>query len=213
MKLKVIQPLLLLVVSILFFMKWVVPNTTNNSQPNYQQLSQQYSQQYNRQLDTNYIKKQVEVLSPFVELYHSQINITGFNPTVKQIYDFGFLSDDFPLSGKLFFTLNIILFVIISLKLFNIFKSNNVNKFISYSTILLNTILLFYPLYLIYWLNDTLNNIENFFKSTSSSILTNETVKISSIMNINYIVYIVIVLYLINLVIEIFKSKDKLFKS
>jgi hypothetical protein len=194
-------------------MKWVVPNTTNNSQPNYQQLSQQYSQQYNRQLDTNYIKKQVEVLSPFVELYHSQINITGFNPTVKQIYDFGFLSDDFPLSGKLFFTLNIILFVIISLKLFNIFKSNNVNKFISYSTILLNTILLFYPLYLIYWLNDTLNNIENFFKSTSSSILTNETVKISSIMNINYIVYIVIVLYLINLVIEIFKSKDKLFKS
>jgi len=213
MKLKVIQPLLLLVVSILFFMKWVVPNTTNNSQPNYQQLSQQYSQQYNRQLDTNYIKKQVEVLSPFVELYHSQINITGFNPTVKQIYDFGFLSDDFPLSGKLFFTLNIILFVIISLKLFNIFKSNNVNKFISYSTILLNTILLFYPLYLIYWLNDTLNNIENFFKSTSSSILTNETVKISSIMNINYIVYIVIVLYLINLVIEILKSKDKLFKS
>ena len=213
MKLKVIQPLLLLVVSILFFMKWVVPNTTNNSQPNYQQLSQQYSQQYNRQLDTNYIKKQVEVLSPFVELYHSQINITGFNPTVKQIYDFGFLSDDFPLSGKLFFTLNILLFVIISLKLFNIFKSNNVNKFISYSTILLNTILLFYPLYLIYWLNDTLNNIENFFKSTSSSILTNETVKISSIMNINYIVYIVIVLYLINLVIEIFKSKDKLFKS
>jgi hypothetical protein len=194
-------------------MKWVVPNTTNNSQPNYQQLSQQYSQQYNRQLDTNYIKKQVEVLSPFVELYHSQINITGFNPTVKQIYDFGFLSDDFPLSGKLFFTLNIILFVIISLKLFNIFKSNNVNKFISYSTILLNTILLFYPLYLIYWLNDTLNNIENFFKSTSSSILTNETVKISSIMNINYIVYIVIVLYLINLVIEILKSKDKLFKS
>jgi hypothetical protein len=194
-------------------MKWVVPNTTNNSQPNYQQLSQQYSQQYNRQLDTNYIKKQVEVLSPFVELYHSQINITGFNPTVKQIYDFGFLSDDFPLSGKLFFTLNILLFVIISLKLFNIFKSNNVNKFISYSTILLNTILLFYPLYLIYWLNDTLNNIENFFKSTSSSILTNETVKISSIMNINYIVYIVIVLYLINLVIEIFKSKDKLFKS
>ena len=213
MKLKVIQPLLLLVVSILFFMKWVVPNTTNNSQPNYQQLSQQYSQQYNRQLDTNYIKKQVEVLSPFVELYHSQINITGFNPTVKQIYDFGFLSDDFPLSGKLFFTLNILLFVIISLKLFNIFKSNNVNKFISYSTILLNTILLFYPLYLIYWLNDTLNNIENFFKSTSSSILTNETVKISSIMNINYIVYIVIVLYLINLVIEILKSKDKLFKS
>lgn len=205
MKTKFVQPLILITISILFFMKWVVPNFSKDNQPTKEQI---------QQLEENNInQEQINVMSSYIELMYSQTNVTGFNPTIKQIYDFGFFSDDFPLSGKLFFSLNILLTIIISLKLFKIFTKDSVNKFISYFIVTLNTVLLFYPIYLIYWLNSTLENIDKFFKTSSTILGSNEwTGSISSIMKINYIVYIIIILYIINLVIEIMTTKYKLNK-
>lgn len=191
MKFKFIQPLILTIVSLLFFMKWVVPNYPN--------------------LDTDSVNQLGGTIGNYVNLLMSEINVTGFNPSTEQIFDFSFFSEKFSLSGPLFFTLNVILILTILIRDLNLLKKIELLKFSSIIILSLNLILIYYPIYLIYWVNNTISKVNNFYKSSNLG-LTNDPTTFNHVMKINYIVYIVIVLYLINLVIEILKSKDKLFK-
>ena len=191
MRIKFIQPLILVIVSILFFMKWVVPNYPN--------------------LDTNSVNQLGGTIGNYVNLLMSEINVTGFNPSTEQIFDFSFFSEKFSLSGPLFFTLNVILILTILIRDLNLLKKIELLKFSSIIILSLNLILIYYPIYLIFWVNNTISKVNNFYKNSNLG-LTNDTTTFNHVMKINYIVYIVIVLYFIVLVIEIMKSKDKLFK-
>ena len=102
MRIKFIQPLILVIVSMLFFMKWVVPNYPNQN--------------------TDTMNQQGGVIGNYVNTLMSEINVTGFNPTTEQLFDFSFLSEKFSLSGPLFFTLNIILILIILIRDLNLLK-------------------------------------------------------------------------------------------
>ena len=189
MKFKFIQPLLLIIVSILFFMKWVVPNYPN--------------------LNTDSVNQLGDTIGNYMNLLMSEINVTGFNPSTEQIFDFSFFSEKFSLSGPLFFTLNVILILIILIRDLNLLKKIELLKFSSIIILSLNLILLYYPLYLIFWVNNTISKVNNFYKNSNLG-LTNDPETFNHVMKINYVVYIVIVLYILNFIIEIINSKKYL---
>ncbi len=189
MKTKFVQPLILIIVSILFFMKWVVPN---------------YPVQ-----NTESLNDQGSVIGNYVNILMTQINVTGFNPSTEQIFDFSFFGEKFTLSGPLFFTLNIILILIILVRNFDLLKKVELIKFSSILILSLNLILIYYPIYLIYWVYSTINKVINFYKSSNVNI-TEDPQIFNSVMKINYVVYVVIFLYLINFILEIINSKNLL---
>ena len=130
-----------------------------------------------------------------MDLIILQNNVTGFNP------DFGYLLT-FPLSGKLFFIITVISFFIILFRNYIIELKSNLNTPISISIILLNIISIIYPIYFIYWLNKSLNQMKK-LTEMSKEYFPKETRDFISPLSINYIVYTIIFFYIINLLIEL----------
>jgi hypothetical protein len=130
-----------------------------------------------------------------MDLIILQNNVTGFNP------DFGYLLT-FPLSGKLFFIITVISFFMILFRNFTIKMISNLNKPISISIILLNITSIIYPIYFIYWLNKSLNQMKN-LNEISKEYFPKETSDFISPLSINYIVYTIIFISIINLLIEL----------
>ena len=130
-----------------------------------------------------------------MDLIILQNNVTGFNP------DFGYFLT-FPLSGKLFFIITVISFFIILFRNYTIKMISNLNKPISFSIILLNLTTIIYPIYFVYWLNKSLNQMKN-FNEISKEFSPIETSDFVNPLSINYIVYTIILISIINLLIEI----------
>ena len=79
---------------------------------------------------------------------------------------------------------------------------SNLNKPISFSIILLNLTTIIYPIYFVYWLNKSLNQMKN-FNEISKEFSPIETSDFINPLSINYIVYTIIFISIINLLIEI----------
>ncbi len=130
-----------------------------------------------------------------MDLIILQNNVTGFNP------DFGYLLT-FPSNGKLFLIITIISFFLILFRNYTIKMISNLNKPISISIILLNITSIIYPIYFIYWLNKSLNQMKN-LNEMSKVYFPKETSDFINPLSINYIVYTLIFISIINLLIEL----------